>query len=59
MKKDNRGGKRSGSGRKPTEKSELKEPITIYIKSATIEQHGGKQAAKQELTNYINNKTTN
>lgn len=33
--------------------------IDIYIKTSIIEQNGGKDSVKQELTNYINNKPVN
>lgn len=48
-KKKTWGGARPGSGPKPKEASEIKEPITMYFKKIDIENAGGKEAFKNRV----------
>lgn len=44
-KKDNRGGKRKNSGRKPLKEKTI--PITVYLPETSVESAGGKDDARK------------
>jgi len=50
MEAPKKGGKREGSGRKPTE--DKKQPVCVYVYSSTVEKHGLANL-KSKLTDFI------
>lgn len=52
QKKENRGGARANSGRKPL--ADKKFPITVFIEESKIKKLGGKEKLKQKLIKFIN-----
>lgn len=53
MERNTLGGKRKNAGRKQLPKSEVKQPITIYVKGAIIKQLGGIDKVKIIALNAI------
>ena len=48
-----KGGKREGAGRKPSESPKI--PLTIYLAVADIEYLGGRDKVRELLTTHIEN----
>ena len=51
MKKNNRGGARSNSGRKPV--ADKKESITVYIEGSKVAMMGGKEILRKKILAFI------
>lgn len=51
MKKDKRGGKRPGAGRKPSTDKKIK--VDLYIRQSKIDSVGGIKDLKEELYVYL------
>jgi hypothetical protein len=49
--KENRGGSRKNSGRKPV--ADKKQPVTLFIERSVIERHGGPDKIKEALISNI------
>lgn len=50
-KKNKRGGKRKGAGRKPMDRDFIKIPITVWLRKIDVEKEGGKKAVSILLHN--------
>lgn len=51
VQKENRGGARPGSGRKPL--ADKKKAVTIYVAESKINKTGGMETFKEKLTKFI------
>lgn len=58
IKKDNRGGQRKNSGRKPLSKDKKKILVDFWIEGKIIEANGGIEKSKTDCKNYLETKNT-
>jgi hypothetical protein len=58
-KKDNRGGKRAGAGRKPLTERARKRTVSIFIHDGVIQDAGGLEPYKSQLQKQENDKFNN